>query len=523
MHAFWRRRGLEVDLVVLNEHPPSYADSLQEALTQAVEASPQRGLLDQRGGVFVRADRRHAGRGPDAAADGRARRHRGRRCRACSPRLATRARGPAVATPARSPRRRRGRSRRARGRRGVPRPARRRLADAAPRRRRPTLRRGDGDDLDFYNGYGGFADDGRDYVVRQRDGDATTARRCRGSTSSPTRASASRVDRERRGLHLGARTASRTSSRPGPTTRSTRPGRRGALPPRRRRGASLVADAADPRPAPATYETRHGWGYTSWAGTSATASTPRLTPFVPRRRPGQDRPPAAHQHVGPAAPALVDRYAEWVLGDAASRPRPTSSPSATTRPGALLARNPYNPTFGDRVAFADRRPAARRELGHGATATSSSAATARRRPRPALARGGRSTARVGAGLDPCAALQRVVDARARARRARSSFLLGQADRRRGRARSSSATRDARARPAGASSEVTSVLGRRCSARSRSRRPTPELDLMLNGWLLYQTLACRLWAPHRRSTSRRRLRLPRPAPGRHGAGLRRARS
>ena len=42
-HSFWRERGLEVDLVVLNDHPPSYADSLQEALSQAVESSPQRG------------------------------------------------------------------------------------------------------------------------------------------------------------------------------------------------------------------------------------------------------------------------------------------------------------------------------------------------------------------------------------------------------------------------------------------------------------------------------------------------
>ena len=54
MHSLWRRRGLEIDIVVLNDHPPSYADSLQEALTQAVEGSPQRALLGERGGIFLR-------------------------------------------------------------------------------------------------------------------------------------------------------------------------------------------------------------------------------------------------------------------------------------------------------------------------------------------------------------------------------------------------------------------------------------------------------------------------------------
>src|SRR5690606_1787766 len=54
MHAYWRQRGLEVDLVVLNAHPPSYADEVQKLIQQAVETSASRGLADQRGGVFVR-------------------------------------------------------------------------------------------------------------------------------------------------------------------------------------------------------------------------------------------------------------------------------------------------------------------------------------------------------------------------------------------------------------------------------------------------------------------------------------
>src|SRR5690606_31490303 len=44
MHAYWRQRGLEVDLVVLNAHPPSYADEVQKLIQQAVETSASRGL-----------------------------------------------------------------------------------------------------------------------------------------------------------------------------------------------------------------------------------------------------------------------------------------------------------------------------------------------------------------------------------------------------------------------------------------------------------------------------------------------
>ena len=45
-HEYWRLKGLEVDLVVLNDHPPSYASELQNAILQTVQTSPQRGLLN---------------------------------------------------------------------------------------------------------------------------------------------------------------------------------------------------------------------------------------------------------------------------------------------------------------------------------------------------------------------------------------------------------------------------------------------------------------------------------------------
>ncbi len=53
-HAYWRLHGLVVDLVVLNEHPTSYLEEVQQQIQNLVRASDSHGLVDQPGGVFVR-------------------------------------------------------------------------------------------------------------------------------------------------------------------------------------------------------------------------------------------------------------------------------------------------------------------------------------------------------------------------------------------------------------------------------------------------------------------------------------
>ncbi len=53
-HRFWRRRGLSVDLVVLDEHSPTYLQDLGDRISAAVHAVNDAGTLDRAGGVFVR-------------------------------------------------------------------------------------------------------------------------------------------------------------------------------------------------------------------------------------------------------------------------------------------------------------------------------------------------------------------------------------------------------------------------------------------------------------------------------------
>ena len=55
-HHYWRRRGMTVDLVVLNTRPPSYLQELDDSGSAPRSLASQRpaGMVDQPGGVFVR-------------------------------------------------------------------------------------------------------------------------------------------------------------------------------------------------------------------------------------------------------------------------------------------------------------------------------------------------------------------------------------------------------------------------------------------------------------------------------------
>ncbi|MFL5561875.1 MAG: GH36-type glycosyl hydrolase domain-containing protein, partial [Gemmatimonadaceae bacterium] len=53
-HHYWRRRGMMVDLVVLNAHAPTYLQDLNDRITAAIFASSDAGMVDRPGGVFVR-------------------------------------------------------------------------------------------------------------------------------------------------------------------------------------------------------------------------------------------------------------------------------------------------------------------------------------------------------------------------------------------------------------------------------------------------------------------------------------
>ena len=52
-HAFWRMKGIETELLIMNDHAPGYIDEVQEAIVQAIQSSAERDLMNKRAGVFV--------------------------------------------------------------------------------------------------------------------------------------------------------------------------------------------------------------------------------------------------------------------------------------------------------------------------------------------------------------------------------------------------------------------------------------------------------------------------------------
>src|SRR5207248_6080305 len=97
--------------------------------------------------------------------------------------------------------------------------------------------------------------------------------------------------------------------------------------------------------------------------------------------------------------------------------------------------------------------------------------------------------RTGAGLDPCAALQVTVDLSAGEER-EVVFLLGSTD-------SVDAVRALVRKhesPGAARAALTEAkdLWERILGAVQVRTPDPAMDLMLNRWLLYQIVSCRVW-------------------------------
>jgi cyclic beta-1,2-glucan synthetase len=178
-------------------------------------------------------------------------------------------------------------------------------------------------------------------------------------------------------------------------------------------------------------------------------------------------------------------YAAWVLGTVRDQAPTGVRTEIDAEQGAIFARNPFSLDFGAQVAFADvnRRPR---------TLTGDRTEFLGRNGSPAIpAALGRDTlsGRVGAGLDPCAALQVVIELGPGAEE-EVVFILG------------AAPDEATARtlvqrykePGRAETTLAAVrtLWDRVLGAVQVQTPEPALDVMINRWLPYQVLSCRLW-------------------------------
>ncbi|MFN3400749.1 MAG: GH36-type glycosyl hydrolase domain-containing protein, partial [Ferrovibrio sp.] len=233
------------------------------------------------------------------------------------------------------------------------------------------------------------------------------------------------------------------------------------------------------------YTARHGFGYSRFEHEAGGLAF-ELLQYVPLADPVKISRLTLRNRSGRARRLSVTAYAEWVLGTSRGASGPFVITEIDDATGAMLARNPWSTGFPGRIAFAD--------LGGRQTAWTADRLEF-------LGRGGAISApagltgtaplsgATGAGLDPCAALQDVVDLEDGAE-VEIVWLMGQC-------RSAAEARRLvlHYRGADLDAALDAVTSHWCKVLGAVQVRTPDraMDIMLNGWLLYQTIACRVWA------------------------------
>jgi cyclic beta-1,2-glucan synthetase len=454
-HEYWRMKGLAADLVILNERAASYVQDLQNALETLVRMSqsrPQPGTHSVRGSVFVlRADLISEQTRTLLSAVARvvlvARRGD----------LADqldRVRKPAVHTP----------------------PPMKRVLKAETPAGAPAAH-----DLEFFNGLGGFGARGREYVTLLGPGQSTPAPWIN-VIANPHFGFQIAADGSGFTWALNSREHQITPWSNDPV--ADRPGEVLYLRDEET-GEVWGATAAPIRDPSATYIARHGQGYSRFEH-AARGIELDLLMYVPMGDPIKISRLKLRNASRNTRRLSITAYAEWVLGTSRGASAPFILTDLDPETGALFARNPWDAAFGTRVAFADlagrqsQWTADRGEfLGRHGT-LEMPAALGSRVP---------LSGRTGAGLDPCCALQTSILLE-QGQTAEIVFFLGEADN--ASAAQSLLTRYRNADLDAVYREVIEhweqVLG-----AVQVKTPDRSLDIILNRWMLYQALACRIWA------------------------------
>ncbi len=471
-HAYWRLKGLGIDLVIWNEEQGGYRQELQDQILDVVGASPEAHLLDQRGGVFVRAahlvpqeDRiliQSVARVVLSDAEGTLAVQVGRQVlpEPSMPLLLPDGPPAQVAPDWQAP-----------GTEfGLPPPR-------LPGEEEPWPFEAVAERFRFDNSHGAFSADGHEYVVMSREG-------------APTPAPWANVL-----ANPGFGTVV-SESLPGYTWFENAHGFR--LTPWHNDPVSDVGGEAiylrdedtgrvwSPTPLPCrgrgTYRTRHGFGYSVYEHVEDGIAS-ELWVFVGPQDAVKFSLLKLRNLSGRVRRLSATGYVEWVLGDLQARTRMHVVSEVDTASGVLVAHNPYNTEFGDRVAFfdvdaesrsytADRTEFLGRNGHMGA---------------PAALRHAQLSGRTGVGLDPCAAIQVPVTL-APMETFETAFRLGAATDHDAAIRLAERNKGA----AAAHAALTAVRKHWVQTLGALQvdTPEPEVDLLVNGWLPYQILASR---------------------------------
>ena len=451
-HAYWRLKGLTVDLVICNAEGAGSRQPLHDQIMALIAAGTEANLSEQPGGIFVRLAQ------PLSSED--------RILLLSVARVVLDDGGGALTEQT---------NRRSLAEAAVPPFTPARTLHVKPAAAGESSRGA----LLFFNGFGGFTPDGREYVVTMAPGQVTPAPWVN-VIANPTFGT---IVSESGCANTWSENAHEYLLTPwsnDPVSDSA--GEAFYL--RDEQTGHFWSPTPWPSRGQGHYVCRHGFGYSVFTHTEDGIDS-ELWVYVALDAPIKFAVLKVRNTSGRLRRLSVTGYIEWVLGDL----RPKSMMHVITEMdpsiGVLLARNAYNEEFGERVAFLDVDDATRsfsgdrtEFIGRNGTLTNPAAMSL-----PQL------SGRVGAALDPCAAI-RVPFELAAGQEHEIIFRLGAA--RNGdearqvvqRFRGSAAAR-------GALEVVTNYWNHALGA-VYVETPDPSINVLANGWLVYQTMACRLW-------------------------------
>jgi cyclic beta-1,2-glucan synthetase len=335
-------------------------------------------------------------------------------------------------------------------------------------------------DLEFFNGLGGFANEGREYVTTLLPGKSTPAPWIN-VVSNPQFGFISSADGSGTTWSLDSQQNHITPWSNDPVTDP--PGEAFYL--RDEDNGDIWGPTALPiRVEGASYISRHGQGYSRFEHRSHGIAL-ELLQYVPLDDQIKISRLKITDYSGRSRNLSVTAYVDWVLG-ANRRAAPHVITAVDVPSGALLARNSWSNDFGNRVAFADL---AGRQQSLTADRTEFLGRNGSLARPMALLGPLQLSNRVGAGFDPCGALQTKVELKAGGS-TEVIFFLGE----------SSDVAEAQAliakyRALNLDEVLGTVSAMWDATLGTVQVTTPDraMDILLNRWLLYQTLACRIWA------------------------------
>jgi cyclic beta-1,2-glucan synthetase len=366
-HAYWRLKGLVVDLVIWNEDRAGYRQALQDQILGLVAVGLESQVIDRPGGIFIRSAEQISEE--DRTLFQTVARVILSDSRGTLAEQLDRPGPPVVRAP--------------RLKRSHPRPE-------APAALEPSQR-----DLILANGLGGFTPDGREYVITTTPEQLTPAPWVN-VLANPQFGS---VISESGQAYTWGENAHEFRLTPWHNDPVSDPGGE-AFYLRDEETGQFWSPTPLPRRGATPYVSRHGFGYSVFEHTEsgirselwvyvATDAAVKFSRLLVRNQSGRPRRLSA------------TGYVEWVLGDLGPKSAMHVTTEIDSYSGALYARNPYNTEFPDRVAFFDVDDGNRTLTCDRAEFIGRNGSLAS----PTALRRTHLSGRLGSGLDPCAALQ----------------------------------------------------------------------------------------------------------------------